>query len=90
MPIFIFSMAESSPDRGRVAGNAAADAAIGSIEYGVEHLGSHPIVVLGHSRCGAVTAAIEGGEFAEEVRNARRQSVGAVYDLDSAKLAFLR
>lgn len=43
----------------RVAGNTADDAAIGSIEYGVEHLGAALIVVLGHERCGAVQAAVE-------------------------------
>jgi len=36
---------------------------IASIEYAVEHLGARLIVVLGHERCGAVTAAVKGGEF---------------------------
>ena len=47
----------------RVAGNVADDIGIASIEYAVEHLGSRLIVVLGHERCGAVTAAVKGGEF---------------------------
>ncbi|MCW3062193.1 MAG: mtcA2 [Capsulimonas sp.] len=42
----------------RVAGNVVDDAALGSIEYGVEHLGATLIVVLGHEKCGAVSAAI--------------------------------
>jgi carbonic anhydrase len=33
---------------------------IGSLEYAVEHLGSSVIVVMGHQRCGAVTAACSG------------------------------
>ena len=41
----------------RVAGNVLDDHAIGSIEYGVEHLHAPLIVVLGHSRCCAVAAA---------------------------------
>lgn len=45
----------------RTAGHVIDDEALGSIEYAVEHLGSPLIVVMGHSRCGAVTAAIEGG-----------------------------
>jgi carbonic anhydrase len=45
----------------RTAGHVVDDEALGSIEYAVEHLGSPLIVVLGHSRCGAVTAAVEGG-----------------------------
>lgn len=43
----------------RVAGNIADPAILGSIEYGAEHLGSPLIMVLGHERCGAVTAAVE-------------------------------
>ena len=42
----------------RTAGNLVDDYALGSIEYGVEHLGARLIVVLGHERCGAVTAAL--------------------------------
>lgn len=41
----------------RDAGNVAGLDEIGSIEYGVEHLGTPLLVVLGHSKCGAVTAA---------------------------------
>src|SRR5215831_3054125 len=43
----------------RVAGNIVDDAVLGSIEYAVEHLGTKLIVVLGHEKCGAVSAAVE-------------------------------
>lgn len=43
----------------RVAGNVAATDEIGSIEYAVEHLGSPLVVVLGHTKCGAVTAVVK-------------------------------
>jgi carbonic anhydrase len=43
----------------RVAGNIPDPIIIGSIEYAVEHFGSSLIMVLGHSRCGAVTAAVD-------------------------------
>ena len=46
----------------RNAGNVLDDDVIGSMEYAVEHLHSSLIVVLGHSSCGAVTAAVAGGE----------------------------
>ncbi len=46
----------------RLAGNILNDAALGSLEYAVEHLGVKHIMVLGHERCGAVTATIKGGE----------------------------
>ena len=46
----------------RVAGNVANISSIASIEYAVAHLGTKLIVVLGHQSCGAVTAAISGGD----------------------------
>lgn len=46
----------------RNAGNMADTATMGTIEYGAEHLGSPLIVVLGHERCGAVSAACEVAE----------------------------
>ena len=51
----------------RVAGNIADDATIGSIEYAVEHLGAPLIVVMGHQKCGAVTAAMNGGESGNHI-----------------------
>lgn len=45
----------------RVAGNVLDNTGLGSIEYAVEHLHASLIVVLGHERCGAVTAAVKGG-----------------------------
>ncbi len=42
----------------RTAGNLVDEHALGSIEYAVDHLGARLIVVLGHTRCGAVTAAL--------------------------------
>lgn len=46
----------------RVAGNVANSSSIASIEYAVAHLGVQLIVVLGHQSCGAVTAAVAGGD----------------------------
>jgi carbonic anhydrase len=45
----------------RVAGNVVDDVVLGSIEYAVEHLDTRLIMVLGHEKCGAVSAAVEGG-----------------------------
>ena len=55
------------------------DLALGSIEYGVEHLGSPLLLVMGHENCGAVTAAYDSvkenkedtsniGEIIEEIK----------------------
>jgi carbonic anhydrase len=46
----------------RVAGNIANTSSMASIEYAVAHCGSKVIVVLGHQSCGAVTAAVNGGD----------------------------
>ena len=46
----------------RVAGNIANSSSIGSMEYAVAHCGTKVIVVLGHQSCGAVTAAVGGGD----------------------------
>ena len=43
----------------RVAGNVVDNHQIGSIEYAVAELGSPLIVVMGHTRCGAVKATID-------------------------------
>jgi carbonic anhydrase len=48
----------------RVAGNIVDDAVLASIEYAVEHLGTKLVVVLGHEKCGAVSAVVEGGPAA--------------------------
>jgi carbonic anhydrase len=47
----------------RVAGNVLDPVLLGSIEYAAEHLHAGLILVLGHESCGAVKAAVEGGEI---------------------------
>jgi len=61
--------AEAIFDRGigdifviRVAGNVADTDEIATAEYGVDHLGTPLLVVLGHTKCGAVTAVATGAE----------------------------
>jgi carbonic anhydrase len=44
----------------RAAGNIADAIELGSMEYAVAHLGSTVLVVMGHEKCGAVTAACSG------------------------------
>jgi len=43
----------------RVAGNVLDEIAMGSVEYGVEHLHTPLLVILGHQKCGAVKATME-------------------------------
>ena len=46
----------------RVAGNVASDTELASIEYAALHLHTPLLVVMGHQKCGAVTAAAESGD----------------------------
>lgn len=43
----------------RVAGNVTSRKVLGSIEYGCAVAGAKLVVVMGHTRCGAVTAAVD-------------------------------
>jgi carbonic anhydrase len=47
----------------RVAGNIINEDILGSIEYACGFAGSKAILVLGHTKCGAVTAACQGVEL---------------------------
>ena len=47
----------------RVAGNIVNEDVLGSIEYSCKVAGSKIVVVLGHTKCGAVTAACKGVEL---------------------------
>ena len=51
----------------RVAGNIAAPEITASLEYGVAVLGTKVLIVLGHSNCGAVKAAIAGMEVPGQI-----------------------
>lgn len=47
----------------RVAGNITGESEIASAEYGVHYLKTPLLVVLGHSSCGAVQAAVDNAEL---------------------------
>lgn len=51
----------------RVAGNVVTPEIIGSLEYGAAVLGTKVILVMGHSGCGAVKAAIQGKEVPGQI-----------------------
>src|SRR5262245_52507891 len=57
----------------RVAGNIVAPSQVGSVEFAAARFGTRLVVVMGHSQCGAVTAAVEEAVGAEttESRNLR-------------------
>ena len=62
----------------RTAGEVVDEVGLGSIEYAVEHLGTHLIVVLGHEHCGAVSAAVKGATEAGDIPNVLRAILPAI------------
>lgn len=72
----------------RVAGNVCGVHEAGSIEYGLHHLNTPLLVVLGHTHCGAVSAVVQGAEVHDNipalvsgikpaVESARKENPGA-------------
>jgi carbonic anhydrase len=59
----------------RVAGNIVAPSQIGSIEFAAEKFGTALVVVLGHTRCGAVEATLDQLRLATEARSRNLQSI---------------
>ena len=62
----------------RVAGNIVTPEVLGSIEYAVAYLKTPLLVVLGHERCGAVSAAVQGGELEGQIPSLVRAIAPAV------------
>jgi carbonic anhydrase len=59
----------------RVAGNIVAPSQVGSIEFAADRFGTHLVVILGHSMCGAVLATVEELERSTESRSANLRSI---------------
>ena len=62
----------------RVAGNVIDTDVVGSIEYGVDHLKTKLVVVMGHEGCGAVTAALQADSDLQQEPNETRSLVGKI------------
>jgi carbonic anhydrase len=61
-PSLVFDQTVGELFEVRTAGNIADDIALGSIEYAQAHFLSPVLLVLGHEKCGAVAATLEGGQ----------------------------
>ena len=59
----------------RVAGNIVAPSLVGSVEFAAAKFGTRLVVVLGHSRCGAVTATLEELRRPTENQSRNLQSI---------------
>lgn len=73
----------------RVPGNVADDIILASLELGAAHLGVPLLVVLGHTKCGAIAAALDGrdtgdhrGLFVRLLKPAVDAALRAESDLD--------
>ena len=65
----------------RVAGNVVDNYQLGSVEYAVEHLGCKLVVVLGHTGCGAVGAALkENSGYLKLITDEIRCAIGTESD----------
>lgn len=51
----------------RTAGNVVDPVVLGTVEYAVRVLNAGLVVMLGHDSCGAVKAAIDGGQFSQNM-----------------------
>lgn len=61
----------------RTAGNVINDGELASIEYGIAHLKIKDIIVLGHTSCGAIHAAIhnENGKYVGSILNIIKDNI---------------
>lgn len=67
----------------RVAGNVIDRHQLGSVEYATDHLGAPLVVVLGHSGCGAIHAAMceeTSGGYVASITDEIRSAIGAERD----------
>ncbi len=77
----VFDVERGNLFTAQVAGNTAVAAAVlGSLEYAVAVLGVHLILVLGHSDCGAVKAAIDVAAGSKSYPSSTYGAIGAMVD----------
>jgi len=70
----------------RTAGNVVGNFEVGSVEYAVQHLSVPLVVIMGHTHCGAVAAALEGhadGYIEDIVREIQLGLNGAVTESEA-------
>jgi carbonic anhydrase len=79
-PSLIFDLAPGNLFVSRVAGNSIDAGTLGSTEYAVAELGVKLVMVLGHSDCGAVKAAIEVANGAQSYPADEYGSIGPLVD----------
>ena len=71
----------------RVAGNMVTPEIIASLEYGVAVLGVKAIMVLGHGKCGAVSAAMKGQEVPGQISALYQHMMPAIREIGDVEAA---
>lgn len=59
----------------RVAGNIVAASQVGSVEFAAERFGTRLVVVLGHTRCGAIQATLDELQRPSEAQSPNLRSI---------------
>ncbi len=72
----------------RTAGNTISQTELGSVEYGAYHLHTDLVVVMGHTSCGAVDAAINdtGHDHIEYITEEIQEGIGDITDTREAEI----
>ena len=79
----------------RVAGNVVNEDILGSMEYAIKYAGSKLVLVLGHSKCGAVTSAckkVKDGNITallHKIKPAIDKAISAMGDVNADEDAFV-
>ena len=82
IPEAIFSMTFGDLFVIRTAGNVINEGELASVEYGIEHLHIPLVVVMGHTHCGAVHAALknEKGQYLDPILNRIKKNITGIDD----------
>ena len=89
VPELIFSQTFGDIFVIRTAGNVINEGELASVEYGIEHLHVPLVVILGHTHCGAVHAAIknEKGQYLDPILNRIKKNIVNICDEKEASKA---
>jgi carbonic anhydrase len=80
-PPYVFDVGHGNLFVSRIAGNTVDPGTLGSTEYAVAVLGAKVVLVLGHSNCGAVKAAIEVANGKKKYPPSKYGAIGYFVDL---------
>ena len=80
VPEFIFNCSLGELFVIRTAGNVVNEGELATVEYAIEHLKIKHIIVLGHTHCGAIHAAInnEQGKYLDPILNRIRKNIAII------------